>query len=131
MSKGNRHRERQRTHDEERFGSAPEPVRSFRDQPVADQPGDRKVGTVTKVVDPRMKGFGFIKGDDGQEYFMHRSSCQVPWEGNGQIEQGDRVAFTGTLNAKGFRALNVSRAEEERHGQEGSATQSVAHRARP
>jgi cold shock CspA family protein len=31
-------------------------------------------GTISKVL--LEKGFGFIRGDDGQEYFMHRTAIR-------------------------------------------------------
>ena len=31
-------------------------------------------GTIAKVISD--KGFGFIQGEDGQEYFMHRSAVR-------------------------------------------------------
>ena len=31
-------------------------------------------GTISRVISD--KGFGFIQGEDGQEYFMHRSAVR-------------------------------------------------------
>ena len=51
----------------------------------------------------RAKGYGFIQGEDGEEYFVHYS----------QVEQGtfirdnDKVAFDGAETEKGKQAQNV------------------------
>jgi CspA family cold shock protein len=58
-------------------------------------------GTVKRVV--RDKGFGFVKGVDGVEYFMHRSSAPDFDEMN----EGDRVQFEGTDSPKGKRCVSV------------------------
>ena len=53
------------------------------------------------------KGFGFITGDDGQEYFVHRSAFQgrVYFE---QLREGQPVTFDPTRGDKGLRAENVN-----------------------
>lgn len=52
------------------------------------------------------KGFGFIHGDDGQEYFVHRSAFR---DGSvfEQLREGQAVTFDGTRGDKGLRAENV------------------------
>ena len=60
-------------------------------------------GTIARLL--MDKGFGFIKGEDGQEYFMHRSvvrdgSFEGMWE-------GQKVTFDGGRGDKGLRAENV------------------------
>jgi CspA family cold shock protein len=61
-------------------------------------------GTISKVISD--KGFGFIQGEDGQEYFMHRSGVQ-----NGsvfeQLREGQPVVFDAGRGDKGLRAENV------------------------
>jgi len=52
------------------------------------------------------QGFGFIRGDDGNEYFFHRSGCLDPFE---QLEVGDKVDFEDTTAKKGLRAENVEK----------------------
>jgi cold shock protein len=59
-------------------------------------------GTVTRLLAD--KGFGFIKGESGTEYFFHRSSC----DGFDTLREGQRVSFTPGQGAKGPRAENVS-----------------------
>lgn len=51
------------------------------------------------------KGFGFIKGEDNKEYFMHRSACK-----NCKIEDlgvGQEVEFEDEDGPKGPRAADV------------------------
>ena len=51
------------------------------------------------------KGFGFIAGDDGQEYFVHCSNI----EGTGfrDLEEGQSVSFDTEETRRGPQALNV------------------------
>jgi CspA family cold shock protein len=53
------------------------------------------------------KGFGFIKGEAGQEYFFHRSA--VYGEGLEDLREGDSVEFDVGEGPKGPRAENVKR----------------------
>ena len=61
-------------------------------------------GTISKVISD--KGFGFIQGEDGQEYFMHRSAVR-----NGsvfeQLREGQAVVFDAGRGDKGLRAEKV------------------------
>ncbi len=41
------------------------------------------------------KGYGFVKGDDGQSYFLHHSVY------NGFLEPGMKLKFEVAENAKG------------------------------
>jgi cold shock protein len=53
-----------------------------------------------------MKGFGFISGEDGKEYFVHSS-------GLGEdvvIDQDDSVTFEPEQGDKGLKAVKVSKA---------------------
>jgi CspA family cold shock protein len=52
------------------------------------------------------KGFGFIRADDGQEYFMHRTAIR---DGSifEQLREGQPVIFDATQGDKGLRAENV------------------------
>jgi cold shock protein len=58
-------------------------------------------GTIKKVLD---KGFGFIQGTNGAEYFFHRSGCSTSFE---RLQEGDRVSFEEEASAKGPRATDV------------------------
>lgn len=64
------------------------------------------IGTVKRLV--RDRGFGFIRTDDGDEYFFHRSAC-----GRGEfdaLQEGDRVSFADDEgHKKGPRAEDVER----------------------
>ena len=61
-------------------------------------------GKISKVIAD--KGFGFITGDDAQEYFMHRSAVR-----DGSIfetlREGQSVSFDAGQGEKGPRAENV------------------------
>ena len=61
-------------------------------------------GTIAKVMSD--KGFGFIQGEDGQEYFMHRSAVR---DGSvfEQLREGQPVVFDAGRGDKGPRAENV------------------------
>ena len=51
----------------------------------------------------RMKGYGFLEGDDGQEYFVHHSQVA---EGT-FLRENDRVSFEPAESEKGKQAQNV------------------------
>jgi cold shock protein len=53
------------------------------------------------------KGFGFIKGETGQEYFFHQSA--IYGEGIADLREGDGVEFEVADSPKGPRAENVKR----------------------
>jgi CspA family cold shock protein len=61
-------------------------------------------GTISRLLTD--KGFGFIKGEDGQEYFMHRSAVR---DGSvfEQLREGQAVTFDAGQGEKGPRAENV------------------------
>ena len=61
-------------------------------------------GTISKVISD--KGFGFIQGEDRQEYFMHRSAVR---DGSvfEQLREGQTVDFDASRGDKGLRAENV------------------------
>ena len=52
----------------------------------------------------RTKGYGFITGEDGQEYFVHSSAIA---EGT-FIRENDRVSFEPADSEKGKQAQNVT-----------------------
>ncbi len=51
------------------------------------------------------KGFGFITGEDGKEYFVHFSEIQK--SGFKTLEEGEEVTFEVTQGQKGPQAANV------------------------
>jgi CspA family cold shock protein len=60
-------------------------------------------GTISRLLSD--KGFGFIRGEDGTEYFMHRSAVRdAVFE---QLREGQHVLFDAGQGAKGPRAENV------------------------
>jgi CspA family cold shock protein len=65
-------------------------------------------GTVKKVVADR--GFGFITGEDGKDYFFHRDSLQSPLSFD-RLNGGEAVSFDVQSGPKGPRAANVREAE--------------------
>ncbi|HEX3629487.1 MAG TPA: cold shock domain-containing protein [Candidatus Dormibacteraeota bacterium] len=51
------------------------------------------------------RGFGFLSGEDGKEYFFHRSSVEGSFEG---LQEGQKVSFDIESSApKGPRASRV------------------------
>lgn len=65
-------------------------------------------GTVTRVFLPR--GFGFVRGDDGLDYFLQADAlAEAAWDG-ATIREGIRIEFTPNGNGaggNGLRALDV------------------------
>jgi len=57
----------------------------------------------------RSKGFGFIAGEDGQEYFVHQSAL-----GEGVfLNENDAVTFDVEQGDRGPKAVNVQKGSEE------------------
>ncbi len=51
------------------------------------------------------KGYGFIAGEDGQDYFVHYTML-----GEGvRLHEGDKVVFEPTEGEKGKQAQNVQK----------------------
>lgn len=48
-----------------------------------------------------VKGFGFIKGDDGQEIFVHVTGL------NENINENDQVLYDTEVGRRGMNAINV------------------------
>ncbi|MGO9180337.1 MAG: cold-shock protein [Candidatus Limnocylindrales bacterium] len=61
-------------------------------------------GTVKKLIADR--GFGFITGDDGKDYFFHRSGVEPTLDFD-RLAGGERVAFEIEANPRGLRAVKV------------------------
>lgn len=51
------------------------------------------------------KGFGFIIGDDGKDYFMHKSSLQD----DETVDEDDSVEFSVEEGDRGLKAVKVSK----------------------
>ena len=54
----------------------------------------------------RLKGFGFITGQDGEDYFVHVSGLREYLKERG-LRAGQRVSFDADYDMKGDRAINV------------------------
>ncbi len=52
------------------------------------------------------KGFGFITGDDGKDYFVHSSALQ----NDIVLDEGDSVEFSVEKGDRGLKAVKVSKA---------------------
>ena len=50
------------------------------------------------------KSFGFIAGEDGNDYFVHASEIK-----DGPITEGDKVSFTPEKGDKGLKAVDVKK----------------------
>jgi cold shock protein len=60
-------------------------------------------GTIKRLVSD--KGFGFVLGEDGSEYFFHQSACtSTPFD---SMREGQAVTFERGQGPKGPRAENV------------------------
>ena len=60
-------------------------------------------GTIKRLVSD--KGFGFVLGEDGSEYFFHQSACtSTPFD---SMREGQAVTFQRGQGPKGPRAENV------------------------
>jgi cold shock protein len=79
---------------------APRPLTGQAARPEDDSMAN---GTIKRLV--RDRGFGFIRDDNGQEWFFHRSAVR---DGSfDQLNEGQRVSFEEEPSAKGPRAGNV------------------------
>ncbi len=63
-------------------------------------------GTIKRLISDR--GFGFIGGDDGKEYFFHRDAVEEPLVFE-RLGAGEKVEFEVTSGPKGPRAARVRR----------------------
>ena len=54
----------------------------------------------------RIKGFGFIAGDDGEDYFVHVTGLREHLKEKG-LRGGQKVSFDIDRDIKGDRAVNV------------------------
>lgn len=61
-------------------------------------------GSIKRLI--RDKGFGFIMGENGKEYFFHMSEVDDPSGFDGLI-QDQQVSFTPTSSVKGPRAQAI------------------------
>ena len=52
------------------------------------------------------RGFGFITGDDGEDYFVHAYGLGPKLKPSG-LRPGQRIAFDVDFDIKGDKAINV------------------------
>jgi CspA family cold shock protein len=64
-------------------------------------------GTVKRVISDR--GFGFIGGEDGKEYFFHRNEVDASLDFD-RLAGGEAVSFEVEASPKGPRAVKVQAA---------------------
>ncbi len=66
----------------------------------------------------RKKGFGFVNGDDGKDYFVHVSALPQGLF----LRDNDRVSFDGVEGDRGLKAENIKLLQKgsERTGAESS-----------
>ena len=60
---------------------------------------------VVKEYNPE-KGFGFIIGEDGEDYFVHVSGLREHLKGKG-LRVGQNVSFDVDFGMRGDKAINV------------------------
>jgi len=53
------------------------------------------------------KGFGFVSGEDGKDYFVHHSN--IDGAGFKTLAEGEKVQFEAEQSDKGMRAIKVSK----------------------
>lgn len=56
----------------------------------------------------KMKGFGFIAGEDGKEYFVHQTALGE----DVSLNENDSVEFEVEQGDRGPKAVSVSKSEE-------------------
>jgi CspA family cold shock protein len=61
-------------------------------------------GTMKKIISDR--GFGFITGEDGKDYFFHRDGLDRSLEFD-RLVGGEKVNFEIESSPRGPRAVNV------------------------
>jgi cold shock protein len=66
-------------------------------------------GRIKKLVSDR--GFGFITGDDGKDYFFHRDSVGSSLDFD-RLSGGEQVSFNVESSPRGPRATGVRPADE-------------------
>jgi len=69
---------------------------------MSDGNSSRLLGAIKRLTD---KQFGFVRADDGQDYFFHYTELEnVEWS---KLEVGDRLSFLPVETPKGWRANEV------------------------
>lgn len=55
----------------------------------------------------RVKGYGFINGEDGQDYFVHFSQIMESKQDRDMIRDGDALDFNPETGDRGLKAIGV------------------------
>ncbi|MBD3209436.1 cold shock domain-containing protein [Candidatus Woesearchaeota archaeon] len=74
-----------------------------------------------------MKGFGFVAGEDGKEYFVHQSALAPGLA----LRENDVVVFDPEQGDRGPKAANVSLDRPEQPAEEAPAEDAPAEEAAP
>lgn len=53
-----------------------------------------------------VKGYGFITGEDGKDYFVHYKNILM--DGRKTLTEGQKVSFDSEDTSKGTQAINVN-----------------------
>lgn len=56
------------------------------------------------------KGYGFLTGDDGKQYFAHYS--KMIWDGFKELKEGEALRFEPSESTKGLEAIEIEKAED-------------------
>ncbi len=54
-----------------------------------------------------MKGFGFITGEDGKDYFVHKTGV----ENDAELRDNDTVTFDTEKGDRGLKAVHVKKSD--------------------
>lgn len=68
-------------------------------------------GRVTRIpldkATGKRRGFCFVQGDDGNEYFLHATGLQRTTKTFAEVVEGDQVDFNSVDGDKGLRAIEA------------------------
>jgi CspA family cold shock protein len=76
----------------------------YNSQSVSQENVEAMMHGVVSFYDVR-KGFGFIRGDDGQRVFVHKSELPF-W--TIYLQKGDKVAYRVSESKRGLIAMNLA-----------------------
>lgn len=72
---------------------------------MATETSIRMQGTIKRLLLPR--GFGFITGDDGEDYYIQSNELMGREWGAESVQVGNRVEFEPAANGDKLRAIKV------------------------
>lgn len=76
---------------------------SNKDYPPPSQIATRLTGAIRRL----LKGYGFIAGDDGTDYYFHWSAMEMTGKNFKELAIQERVSFLRAEGPKGIRAVNI------------------------